>query len=109
MTESEGYELMMNRDSYLAEAVSGRWLRFPEGFRKASCLVDLPGGIALNVSCRSGRIEIYVKAEDQIYRLFGELALEKDAQSAQPCAKVARTHESRSFTGSLNKLAEAFR
>jgi hypothetical protein len=72
----------MNRDSYLVEAVSGRWLRLPASFRKASCVVDLPNGIALNVSLSSGRIEIYSKAEDQIYRFSGEMALETVAQAA---------------------------
>jgi hypothetical protein len=100
---------MMNKDSYLVEAASGRWLRLPESFRKASCVIDLPGGIALNVSCKSGRIEIYVRAEDQIYRLKGELTLEKDAQSAHPAAKITHAHESRSFPGSPLKFAEAFR
>lgn len=72
---------MNNKESYLVEAVSGKWLRLPASFRKASCVVDLPNGIALNVSNASGRIEIYAKAEDHIYHYSGEMILETDQES----------------------------
>lgn len=84
---------MMQRDSYLVEAVSGKWLRLPTSFRKASCVVDLPNGIALNISFASGRIEIYAKAEDQVYRFFGEMVLEADQQSALSNTRIIHKNE----------------
>lgn len=89
----------MNRDSYLVEAVSGRWLRLPANFRKASCVVDLPNGIALNVSATSGRIEIYAKAEDQVYRFSGEMFLETDQQSALHPPRITYINEPRTLPG----------
>ncbi|MDF2922034.1 MAG: hypothetical protein K0R57_948 [Paenibacillaceae bacterium] len=90
---------MMKRDSYLVEAVSGRWIRLPESFRKASCVVDLPNGIALNVSMKSGRIEIYVQAEDQVYRLSGEMQLEKDQHSALNAARIIHHNTAQALPG----------
>lgn len=89
----------MMRDSYLVEAVSGRWLRLPSSFRKASYVVDLPNGIALNVSMTSGRIEIYAKEEDQIYRFSGEMYLEADRQSVFNSTKIIYTNEPRMLPG----------
>lgn len=91
---------MMKRDTYLVEAVSGNWLRLPSSFRKAGCVVDLPNGIALNVSWASGRIEIYAKAEDQIYRLSGEMRLEADPESsANTAARIIYTNQPQALPG----------
>ena len=90
---------MMRRDSYLVEAVSGRWLRLPESFRKASYVVDLPNGIALNVSLTSGRIEIYAKEEDQVYRFSGEMYLEADRQSVYNSTRIIYKNEPRALPG----------
>jgi hypothetical protein len=89
----------MKRDSYLVEAVSGRWLRLPSNFRKASYVVDLPNGIALNVSMNNGRIEIYAKEEDQIYRFSGEMYLEADRQSLYNSTKIIYKNEPKALPG----------
>lgn len=90
---------MKNKDSYLVEAVSGKWLRLPIGFHKASCVVDLPNGIALNVSKTSGKIEIYAQAEDQIYYFSGEMVLETDWQCPERTAKITYNHQSKLLSG----------
>ncbi|WP_438448830.1 hypothetical protein [Gorillibacterium sp. sgz5001074] len=89
----------MNRDSYLVEAVSGRWLRLPNSFRKASYVVDLPNGIALNVSMTSGRIEIYAEEDDQVYRFSGEMYLEADRQSVYNSTRIIYKNEPRALPG----------
>lgn len=90
----------MRRDSYLVEAVSGRWIRLPNSFRKASYVVDLPNGIALNVSMSSGKIEIYAKEEsDQIYRFSGEMYLEADRQSVNNSTRIIYRNEPRALPG----------
>jgi hypothetical protein len=89
----------MKRDSYLVEAVSGRWLRLPSSFRKASYVVDLPNDIALNVSMSSGRIEIYAKEDDQVYRFSGEMYLEADRQSVYNSTKIIYKNDPRALPG----------
>lgn len=89
----------MRRDSYLVEAVSGRWLRLPNSFRKASYVVDLPNGIALNVSMSSGRIEIYAEEEDQVYRFSGEMYLEADRQSVYNSTRIIYTNDPKALPG----------
>lgn len=89
----------MKRDSYLVEAVSGRWLRLPNSFRKASYVVDLPNGIALNVSMSSGRIEIYAEEEDQVYRFSGEMYLEADRQSVFNSTRIIYKNEPKALPG----------
>lgn len=89
----------MKRDTYLVEAVSGKWLRLPSSFRKASYVVDLPNGIALNVSLVSGRIEIYAKEEDQVYRFSGEMYLEADRQSVHNSTRIIYQNEPKALPG----------
>lgn len=79
----------MNKNSYLVEAVSGKWLRLPADFRTAGCVVDLPGGIALNVSKTSSRIEIYAKAEDQVYYYSGEMVLHTERQPDERAPRIS--------------------
>lgn len=89
----------MKRESFLVEAVSGKWLRLPSSFRKSSCVVDLPNGIALNIDLRSGCIEIYAKSEDQVYQFSGEMYLEADRKTLLNSAKIIYRNPAQALEG----------
>lgn len=63
----------MNPESFIIETVSAKWLRFPKGFQKATCIVDLPNELALNINVINGRIEVHSKKTDGVYKLVGRI------------------------------------
>jgi hypothetical protein len=65
-------------DSFIIETVSNKWLRFPNGFQKATCLIDLPNDLALNINVKTGKIEVHSKKSDGIYKLVGHISMNDD-------------------------------
>lgn len=88
----------MEKDTYLVESVSGKWVRLPANFRKASYVLDLPNGVLLNVHAANGCIELYTKAEDQVYRYSGEIYVEADRKPSQQATRIIYKNESKRFT-----------
>lgn len=80
--------MVMEKETFLVESVSGKWVRLPSNFRKASYVLELPNGILLNVHASNGCIELYTKAEDQVYRYSGELFLEADPKQPHQTTKI---------------------
>jgi hypothetical protein len=65
----------MSPESFIIETVSSQWLRFPNGFQKATCLIDLPNELALNIDSKTGKIEVYEKKADGVYKLVGNIKM----------------------------------
>lgn len=77
---------LMKRDFHLVESVSGEWIKLPDNFRKGSCVVHLPDGIALNIDAKSSCIDIYAKSEDQVYRFSWRMVLEPNQAPTLPAS-----------------------
>jgi hypothetical protein len=65
----------MSPESFIIETVSSQWLRFPNGFQKATCIVDLPNDLALNINSKTGKIEVHEKKADGVYKLVGNIKM----------------------------------
>lgn len=61
--------------SILVEAISGKWYRFPPGFRKGTFLLDLSDEILLDVHMTSERMDIYAKDENGVFQCIGDITL----------------------------------
>ncbi|WP_207802337.1 hypothetical protein [Paenibacillus xerothermodurans] len=64
---------MCNKDTQIVETALGQWLRFPNTFKKSSCLVELSNQISLNIDTRSGKVHVHEKDHNQVYRYVGEI------------------------------------
>lgn len=93
--------MSIEKDTFLVESVSGKWVRLPANFRKASYVLDLPNGVLLNVHASNGCIELYTKAENQVYRYSGEMYLEAERKPSQHATKITYINESRRLTGAV--------
>ena len=62
-------------ESNIVETVSHKWLRFPNSFQRATCLVDLPNNTALNINVKTGKIEVHALKSDGVYKLVGYISM----------------------------------
>ncbi|MCR8632441.1 hypothetical protein [Paenibacillus radicis (ex Xue et al. 2023)] len=64
---------MHNKETQIVETTLGQWLRFPNGFRKSSCLVELSNHISLNIDSKTGKVHVHKKDHNQVYQYLGEV------------------------------------
>jgi len=81
---------MHNEETQIVEAVSGRWLRFPNCFRKSSCLVELSGQLSLSIDTRNGKIHVHQKDHNEVYQYVGEVFISVSNNQIQCSAQQAR-------------------
>ncbi|WP_216624688.1 hypothetical protein [Paenibacillus foliorum] len=64
---------MHNKETQIVETALGQWLRFPKGFRRSSCLVEVSSHISLNIDSKTGKVQVHKKDHDQVYQYLGEV------------------------------------
>ncbi|MDF2961684.1 MAG: hypothetical protein K0S39_3419 [Paenibacillus sp.] len=81
---------MHNKETQIVETVSGQWLRFPNYFKKSSCLVELPNHISLNIDTRTGKVHVHKKDHNQVYQYLGEVFISASHNQIHCSATQAR-------------------
>ncbi|WP_010496851.1 hypothetical protein [Paenibacillus elgii] len=83
----------MSKDTQLVETVSGTWLRFPNGFKKFHCLVELPDQLSLNINTKSGCVHVHKKDSDNVFQYVGELHITANGSQLQCTAQAVPAKE----------------
>ena len=65
-------------ESYLIQTAASNWIRVPTWFQKATCFIDLPNDLAVNIHAGSGKMFIYSKDMEGVYRQIGALHIQKE-------------------------------
>lgn len=83
----------MNKDTQLVETVAGTWIRFPNGFKKSHCLVELPDQISLNINVKDGNVNVYKKDGNNVYQYIGDVFISSAGSQLQCSAVSAQKQE----------------
>lgn len=94
---------MYNKDTQIVETVSGHWLRFPNHFKKSTCLVELSNQISLNIDMKSGNVHIHKKDDNQVYQHIGDLFISANSNNQIHC-DVMQAHGSENMDFLFNAL-----
>jgi hypothetical protein len=81
---------MHNKETQIVETTSGQWLRFPKGFKKSSCLVELSNRISLNIDSKTGKVHVHEKDQNQVYQYVGEVFITASQSQIHCSALQAR-------------------
>ncbi|WP_064745728.1 hypothetical protein [Paenibacillus sp. UNC451MF] len=76
---------MYSKDTQIVETVSGQWLRFPNHFKKSTCLVELSNQISLNIDIKSGNVHIHKKDHNQVYQHIGDVFISASSNNQIHC------------------------
>lgn len=94
---------MYRKDTQIVETVSGHWLRFPNHFKKSTCLVELSNQISLNIDMKSGNVHIHKKDENQVYQHIGDLFISANGNNQIHC-NVMQAHNNDNMDYLFNAL-----
>lgn len=64
---------MYSKDTQIVETTTGQWLRFPNHFKKSTCLVELSNQISLNIDSKTGSVYVHKMDQNHVYQPVGEL------------------------------------
>ncbi|MCS7459916.1 hypothetical protein N0M98_07150 [Paenibacillus doosanensis] len=82
---------MYNKDTQIVETVSGQWLRFPNHFKKSTCLVELSNQISLNIDMKSGNVHVHKKDQNQVYQHIGDVFISASSSNQIQC-NIMQSH-----------------
>jgi hypothetical protein len=87
--------LRMIKETQIVETVSGSWLRFPNGFKKLHCLIELPNQLSLNINVKSGSLHVHKKDSNNIYQYLGELLISSAGKEIHCSGLAASLNEAK--------------
>jgi len=97
---------MHNKDTQIVETVSGHWLRFPNHFKKSTCLVELSNHLSLNIDMKTGNVHIHKKDHNQVYQHIGDLFISANSNNQIHC-NVMQTHTGDATESLFSAIAPA--